>query len=194
MDRYDTVTEVWDPLLRIFHWMLVGAFALAWWSEGRDIRIHLLAGSVIPGLLMFRLIWGVAGEHHALFASFRPSIAGIMNQLGHLLRLKAENHAGHTPIGSLMIYALLFTLLVLSASGMVLMALQMGLGPFAGWAAHAGFTTEVLIQQVHHWSFRFLQLLIAVHLGGVAVESLLQGRNLTAAMITGRKTLREVEL
>ena len=190
MDRQDTTIEVWDPLLRSFHWMLVGAFVLAWWSEGQNIRIHLLAGSAIPGLLLFRLIWGMAGEHHALFSSFRPSIACIMKQLGHLLRLKTENHAGHTPIGSLMIYALLLTLLALSTSGMVLVALQMGLGPFADWAAHADFATEVLIQQVHHWSFRFLQLLIAVHLGGVAVESLLQKRNLTAAMITGRKPLR----
>jgi len=193
MNGQDTQIEVWDPLLRSFHWLLVAAFATAWWSEGRDIQIHLLAGSVIPGLLLFRLIWGVAGEHHALFASFRPSISGIMHQLGALLRLKASPYAGHTPIGSLMIYCLLLVLLVLGISGMMLMALQMGLGPFAGWAAQTGFSTEVLVQQVHHWSFRFLQLLITVHLAGVAAESVLQKSNLTAAMLSGKKTLKEVE-
>lgn len=192
MNGKDTSIIVWDPLLRSFHWLLVAAFASAWWSQGSDIRIHLLAGSMIPGLLVFRLIWGIAGEHHALFASFRPSLAAIRQHLGELLRLKAGRYKGHTPVGSLMIYILLAGLLVLSISGMLLASLQMGLGPFAGLAAHADTQTEWLILQLHGRSFDALQILVAIHLAGVAAESVLQRCNLTLAMITGKKSTQEV--
>ena len=193
MQRQSTQIEVWDPLLRSFHWLLVAAFATAWWSEGNNIQLHLLAGSIIPGLLLFRLIWGFAGEHHALFAAFRPSLHNIKQHLGELLSLHARQYAGHTPIGSLMIYILLLALFVLGISGMLLMALQMGIGPFAGWAAGVSSDTEWLVQQIHHWCFHALQILIAVHLAGVAGESVLQRSNLTAAMISGKKALKEVQ-
>jgi len=187
MNGNNTHIMVWDPLLRSFHWLLVAAFGLAWWSEGNDIRIHLLAGSIIPGLLLFRIIWGLVGEHHALFSSFRPGLAAIRQHLSELTHLKAASYTGHTPIGSLMIYMLLFALFVLSISGMMLMALQMGLGPFAGWAAQADTQTEWLVTQVHGICFDTLQILIAIHLAGVAAESVLQRSNLTLAMLTGRK-------
>jgi len=192
MNNRITPTPVWDPLLRSFHWLLVAAFALAWWSEGRDITMHLLSGSMIPGLLVFRIVWGMAGEKYALFASFRPSLAAIRNHADELLHLRAGRHIGHTPIGSLMIYALLAGLFGLSVSGMMLMALQMGLGPFAGWAAGAGPDTEWLVMQVHHWCFETLQVLVFIHLAGVLVESMLQRSNLTAAMFSGRKNIKEV--
>lgn len=193
MNNRTKQTLVWDPLLRSFHWLLAASFALAWWSEGRDITLHLLAGSMIPGLLAFRIIWGMAGEKHALFTSFRPTLAAIGSHVDELLHLRAGQHIGHTPIGSLMIYALLTGLFVLSVSGMMLMALQMGLGPFAGWAAGAGPDTEWLVMQVHHWCFETLQVLVLIHLAGVLVESLLQRSNLTAAMISGRKNIKEVK-
>ena len=191
MHKQGTQLEVWDPLLRSSHWLLVAAFAVAWWSEGNDVRIHLLAGSAIVGLLLFRFIWGLSGEHHALFASFRPSLQNIRQHLGELIHLNARPYAGHTPIGSLMIYILLLSLLILGISGMMLAGMQMGLGPFSGWAVGTVFATEVLVQQVHHWCFDLLQILVAVHLAGVAAESVLQKNNLTAAMITGRKNFKE---
>ncbi len=183
--------EIWDPLLRSFHWLLVASFAAAWWSEGHDIRIHLLSGTFLVGLLLFRLFWGFIGEGHARFSSFRPSMRNSAQHLRELLLLRARRYAGHTPIGSLMIYILLLTLMILDISGMLLMALQMGLGPFASWAATAEFATELLIRKIHHWCFDALQILIAIHLTGVLVESLMQRSNLTLAMITGKKTLKE---
>jgi len=185
--------EIWDPLLRSFHWLLVAAFATAWWSEGHDIRIHLLSGTFLVGLLLFRLIWGFVGEHHARFASFRPNKRNIVQHMSELLHLKSGHYPGHTPIGSLMIYFLLLNLMILVISGMLLMALQMGIGPFSAWATMAGFETEILIGDIHHWCFNSLQILIAIHLTGVVAESLLQRSNLTLAMITGRKNIQETK-
>jgi len=191
MNGQNTQIMVWDPLLRSFHWLLVAAFGLAWWSEGNDIRIHLLAGSVIPGLLLFRIIWGIYGEKHALFSSFRPTLSAIREHFIDLMHFKAAPYIGHTPIGSLMIYLLLGFLFALGISGMLLAALQMGLGPFAGWAAQASTQSEALIMQVHGICFDTLQILLAIHLAGVATESVLQRSNLTLAMFTGKKPIKE---
>jgi len=193
MQKAYTHIEVWDPLLRSFHWLLVISFAIAWWSEGRDIQIHLLAGSTVLGLLIFRLIWGIGGEGHARFVCFRPSLQAIKQHLGELLSLHSRRYTGHTPIGSLMIYILIIALLAICISGMWLSGMQMGVGAFSGWVAEADFKTEVLVQQVHHWCFESLKVLIAVHLAGVVVESVLQKNNLTATMITGRKHLKETD-
>ncbi|MDQ6955268.1 MAG: hypothetical protein Q9M20_07475 [Mariprofundaceae bacterium] len=77
--------EVWGLSLRVFHWLLVLSFFIAWWSEGRDMQIHMLAGSLTAGLLLYRLVWGFLGETHARFSSFTPSIPTIKQHLIDLL-------------------------------------------------------------------------------------------------------------
>ncbi|HEY0635561.1 MAG TPA: cytochrome b/b6 domain-containing protein, partial [Gammaproteobacteria bacterium] len=64
--------RVWDLPLRLFHWLLVAMFALAWWSKGhaQHLDLHLFAGYTIMALLLFRLAWGFTGTHHARFRSF----------------------------------------------------------------------------------------------------------------------------
>ncbi len=183
--------EVWCPLIRSFHWLLLTSFLTAWWADGRDIRIHIIAGSIVFGLLLFRIIWGVIGESGSRFSSCWPTAAALRQHLIGLLKLQHRFYPGHTPLGLIMIVLLLVSLLALTASGMALMALQLGIGVFAGWAAKASFVAEIIIQTVHGWSFNTLQGLIVIHLGGVLLESLLQGSNLVSAMITGKKQLKE---
>jgi cytochrome b len=54
--------NVWDPLVRLFHWALVGAFALAWLTEDEWMSLHSYAGYTIAGLLLFRLVWGFSSD------------------------------------------------------------------------------------------------------------------------------------
>lgn len=190
-DMRDRSMEVWDLSLRLFHWLLAAAFCVAWWSEGRDLRLHMIAGSIIAGLLLYRFIWGFYGDHYARFAGFRPSCVSVASHLRSLLRLQPGDHVGHTPIGSLMIFALLTCLLLVVLTGMALSGLQMGVGVFS--AMHADFTSELLIQDLHRWCLNVLLALVVIHLAGVAAESLLQRRNLIKAMITGKKTIKEVK-
>jgi len=185
--------EVWDASLRLFHWLLAASFFAAWWSEGRDMRMHVVAGTIIAGLLLYRFIWGVTGNHYARFAQFLPSRQMINNHFSDLIQLRPGNHIGHTPIGSLMIFALLTGLLILVLTGMALLGLQMGVGLFAGWGGAIDFSSEVLIQSIHAWCLNLLLGLVFLHLAGIAVESLLQRHNLITAMITGKKTVKEVK-
>ncbi len=176
-------------MLRCFHWLLVAVFLLSWWSEGRDIRMHIISGTVLSGLLLFRLIWGVVGGRNALFSSLYPSLSSIQQHCRELLHFKSGNYIAHTPIGSVMIFILFSALIILSGTGMGLLGLQMGLGIFARLSL--AFESEMFIQTIHHWSFIVLQFLVAIHLLGVLLESRLQQCNLVMAMINGKKTIKE---
>ena len=141
MNKDRKFIDVWCPLIRSFHWLLLTAFITAWWADGRDIRIHIVAGMVVFGLLLFRIIWGVVGASDARFTSFWPTAPALRQHLIGLLKLQSRFYRGHTPLGTIMIVLLLVSLLALTVSGMALMALQMGIGLFAGWATQAPFTT-----------------------------------------------------
>jgi len=186
--------DVWDPLLRFFHWLLLAACLVSWWSAGKDIRVHMVSGMIMAGLLLFRLVWGLTGERNALFTTFYPSMTSIRQHIHELLHFKPGDYIAHTPVGSVMIFMLLICLTVLSITGMALMGMQTGIGVFAAWSATANFESELILQNIHAWCFNLLLLLSVVHLAGVLLESLLQQRNLITAMITGKKKIQESRL
>ena len=63
---------VWDLPLRLFHWTLVLLFLAAWWTGSREklFALHEACGLALSGLLVFRVVWGFAGNRAARFASF----------------------------------------------------------------------------------------------------------------------------
>jgi len=186
-----TTITVWDPLIRIFHWLLAGNFLVAYIIEDERLALHLLAGSIITGLLLFRLVWGLIGTPFSRFRDFHFSVAEIRSHLAGLLRLRASSHAGHTPAGSVMIYVLLAALALLSISGIALYGLEQGHGPLALLTQNAGQESMYIFKYAHHLLADFIAILIALHVGGVVIESILQRQNLTRAMITGRKTIQQ---
>ncbi len=187
MQQIREKVQVWDPLVRIFHWLLVACFGIAYILEDEFINLHLLAGSIVLGLVLFRLIWGFVGTQHVRFAGFLPSWPAIRAHLHDLVRLRPSFHYGHTPVGSVMIFLLLVCLMLLTASGVALYGLEGGGGIPAAMvdAMPRGF--DMFIRDAHALIADFLAFLIIVHVGGVILESLLQGQNLVIAMITGRK-------
>lgn len=181
------VTKVWDPLVRVFHWSLLGGFAVAYVSsEGWD-WLHTNAGYVVAMLVGLRVVWGFVGTRHARFSDFvrRPSV--VRGYLSDLLRLRQRHYLGHNPAGGLMILALLIMLALTTLSGMTLYALDSGSGPFAGLIGLGnGFWIEVL-EGLHEFLANATVILIVAHVAGVILESLLSGENLVRAMWDGYK-------
>lgn len=77
MDTKPAITQVkvWDPLVRIFHWSLVLAFATSYltgdeWDDWGDV--HEISGYLILGLVVVRIIWGFVGSKYARFSDFIP--------------------------------------------------------------------------------------------------------------------------
>ena len=63
---------VWDLPTRAFHWLLALSFLGAYLScEADGYRtLHVIFGYTVAGLLVFRLIWGIAGTRFARFSAF----------------------------------------------------------------------------------------------------------------------------
>ena len=164
---------VWDPLVRIFHWSLVGLFAFAFLTGDEWQQPHELAGYAIAGLIAVRLVWGIIGTRHARFANFVYGPSTVAGFVADTLRMKARRYLGHNPAGGLMVIALMLAIIVISVSGWM-----MTLDAFWGldW-----------VEELHEAAAFAALGLIALHLGGVLVASLEHGENLVRAMVTGRK-------
>ena len=91
--------RVWDPFVRVFHWSLVGLFALAL-ATGDEIEwLHLAAGYAIAALVVLRTAWGFVGPRHARFSDFVRPPGAVLGYLRDALRLRAPRHLGHNPAG-----------------------------------------------------------------------------------------------
>lgn len=182
--------KVWDPLVRVFHWVLVVAFFTAYFTEEDLMDVHVLAGYTVLGLVLFRILWGLVGTRHARFSDFVFRPATVMQYLRDIFALHPKRYLGHNPAGGLMIVLLLISLLATTLLGLGVYALEEGAGPLAGMLAGAGEVWEDVFEETHEFFANFTLFLVVVHVAGVVVESLLHGENLVRSMVTGRKVAR----
>jgi cytochrome b len=185
MTPHSTI-QVWDPLVRLFHWSLVLTFIVAYASGEEWLALHVATGYAIGGLLIFRIVWGIVGPGHARFSDFVRSPSAIRAYLQDLVRLRAPRYLGHNPAGGAMVVALLASLTVATVSGLALYGSSEFAGPLQGLVSHAPFWADVL-KGLHEAAANLTVLLIVLHVGGVLVSSLLHRENLVRAMISGRK-------
>ncbi len=91
--------KVWDLPLRIFHWLLVAGFFVAYLTEDELLTIHVWAGYLVFGLLLFRLAWGFIGNEYARFSNFLCSPVKSVVYIKDVIALKAKRYLGHNPGG-----------------------------------------------------------------------------------------------
>jgi cytochrome b len=170
---------VWDIPTRVFHWLLAvsfaGAFLTAESERYRDI--HVVLGYTLLGLISFRLLWGFAGSRYARFRSFLFKPAEIVAYVAALARGKPAHYAGHNPAGSVAVFALLALGIASGVTGVVVFQ-------------DAGGDT---LEELHEVLSNAMLGVVALHIAGVLVSSLLHRENLVRAMITGRKPARPNE-
>ncbi len=167
---------VWDAFVRVFHWSLVGLFALAFVTGDKIEWLHLTAGYAIAALVALRVTWGFVGPRHARFADFVRPPREVWAYMRDDARLRAPHHLGHNPAGGAMVIALLAMLAGTAATGFMMTT-------DAFWGAQ-------WMEDLHE-AFAYATLgLIGLHVAGVAFASLAHGENLVRAMITGRKRAR----
>jgi cytochrome b len=181
-------TRVWDLGIRLFHWLLVPAVAIALvtgLSGPRNwLNVHIAAGAAIGGLVAFRILWGFVGSTYARFSSFPVQFAAINADLAGLMATRRPRYLGHNPLGSLMALALLAVAALAVVTGVITLGGVDKQGPLAFLTSYgAGEAT----QRVHQALAYGLLVLIAGHLLGVAYESVHGQPDLVRAMITGKK-------
>jgi cytochrome b len=195
--------RVWDPIIRIFHWGLVVAFAIAWLTAEELQPVHEIAGYAVAGLVAFRLIWGLVGSRYARFTQFLRGPAATLAYLGDMARGRERRYLGHNPAGAAMIVALLVTLSGTAFTGWLMeepsrVAMLPDLSQIVA-PAHADNDgdkdeygeAEGPLKEVHETLANLMLLLVALHVGGVVLASFRHHENLARAMVTGDKRAPE---
>ena len=171
-ERPDMV-KVWDPIVRLFHWALVGLFAFSFLTGDEWKDAHVVSGYLIGGLVAIRLVWGLIGSEHARFTSFLYRPSTIARFIRDSVYMRAKRFIGHNPAGGAMVIALL-----LMISGIVTTGYLMTTDAFWGveW-----------VEDMHTVLVYATLGLILLHVTGVVLASLEHRENLVRAMLTGRK-------
>lgn len=168
MESAKNQVKVWDLPLRLFHWTLVIAIALAFLSSEEDSVLnqwHILSGWVAAVLIVFRCVWGFVGGEHSRFSDFiRPS--RIAGHVSGLLHGRGEATLGHNPLGAAAVVILL-----------ALIAATVWTGAFGGEGAEE-------LHEVIAWT---LLAMVGVHITAVIIMSAMERENLVRAMVGGRK-------
>lgn len=177
---------IWDLPTRIFHWLFVASFALAWIShdDNRYLFVHVYAGYVFSCLLIFRLVWGIIGTHYARFHSFSHNWTSVTDYMRGLLNGQAMRHIGHNPAGGWAIFIMLMLGILVSITGILLLGGEEGHGPLRGMIS---YSVGIIAREAHDILAWAMLAFTAAHLVGVFVESLAHKENLIWSMITGCK-------
>ena len=208
-ETHDTAARrirVWDPLVRVIHWGLVGAFATAWLTAEDIQLVHQPAGYAVAGLLALRIVWGLVGSRYARFAQFVRGPAQTLSYIGDMARGREPRYLGHNPAGAAMIVAILLTLSGTAFTGWLLEPSDRAAAAVAqvqivvpAFADDDGIQAEAVtdghrenrtggpLKEVHEALTNLMLVLVALHIGGVALASFRHRENLVRAMVTGRK-------
>jgi cytochrome b len=171
--RETQTVKVWDPLVRIFHWSLVGLFAFSYFTGDEWKKAHVYSGYAIIGLIAIRVIWGLVGSRHARFADFIYSPRTVLTFLVDTMRMRAKRYLGHNPAGGMMVVALLLTVSAIATTGYMMTT-------DAFWGIE-------WVEDVHEGAVNVALGLVALHILGVILASLEHRENLVRSMLTGRK-------
>jgi cytochrome b len=109
--------RVWDPLVRVLHWMLVVSIALAWITSEGFGRWHEWVGYLALGVVGVRIVWGFGESRYARFADFVRSPAATRDYARSVAALREPRYIGHNPLGGWMVVALLASVAAASGTG-----------------------------------------------------------------------------
>jgi cytochrome b len=174
---------VWDPFVRLFHWTLVVAFTIAYFTEDDLLKLHVWAGYVVGALIVARVAWGFVGPARARFSDFVYSPAALL-YVRDLVLFRAERHLGHSSGGGAMIILLLLFLTATVVTGLVVYGGEHQAGPLAGMFSK---DTGEAVEEAHVLIANITLALVLAHIAAVILASFAHRENLVRAMITGYK-------
>lgn len=181
--------RVWDLPTRLVHWLIVGCVGVSWWTaETGRLEWHRWSGYALLGLLVFRIYWGFFGSSTARFASFVRGPRAVFEYMRGSWKIAA----GHNPLGSWSVVALI-----------VLLLAQVGLGLFAvdvdgiesgPLSMYVDFDTGRDAAKLHDVLFNVLLAVVCVHIVAVLFYAIFRKENLVGAMVTGAREYRVADV
>jgi len=189
MTATSTFTQrIWDLPTRVFHALLavcVVGLVITGNIGGNAMVWHFRLGYVVFSLLLFRLVWGVIGGHWSRWSQLplRP------HQVWAYLRGRADiaHVAGHNPMGSWSVLALLGMLALQVSTGLVSDDEIANAGPLSSLVSSAWVSAATHWHK--GWGKAILLGLVVLHLLALTWYRWRKGQALVPAMWHGDKTL-----
>lgn len=183
--------RVWDPALRIFHWLLatlvIATFILGKFGPN-VMTLHFWLGYAIIALLVFRVIWGFAGPPSARFSHFLRGPGAVLRYAGGMLRREPSHWPGHNPLGALAVVAMLAILIWQVGTGLILDPDDyINVGPLAD---QVSAQTSRRAVGWHHLGANLILILVLLHIAIIAFYRIWKNEDLVRPMITGWKWVR----
>jgi cytochrome b len=170
----DTETiKVWDIVVRLSHWTLVAAIALAWFTSEGYGRWHEYIGYLALAVVFLRVLWGFTGTRYARFTQFIRSLPHTLAYARSVIAGRQPRYLGHNPLAGWMALVLLIMTLLTCVTG---------------WL----YTTDRFwgvewMEELHEVLSYAMLPLIALHIIGAIATSRHHRENLIASMVHGRK-------
>jgi cytochrome b len=184
-------STIWDLPVRLFHWSLALLILILFITGnvgGNWMEWHMYAGFCALALVLFRIIWGFIGSHHARFRNFVRGPAGVIGYIRTLRAGTAKVSPGHNPLGALSVLALLGAVLLQACTGLFSNDDIMLEGPLA---ASVSKRISDFLTHVHHLNSDLLLGLIALHVLAIAWYYFAKKENLVRPMLTGIKNIAD---
>jgi len=182
--------RIWDLPTRLFHWALacsVIGLIITGNLGGNAMVWHFRLGYAVLTLVLFRLAWGFVGGYWSRWASLplHPRHA-----LAYLHTHSTErSEAGHNPLGSWSILALLFFLLFQVSTGLISDDEIANAGPLT--ALVSGSWVSWASAWHKNWGKLIIIGLVVLHLLALLWHRFKKHPPLLPAMLHGDKTLPE---
>ncbi|SIS49551.1 Cytochrome b [Thalassolituus maritimus] len=178
-------TYVWDIFIRIFHWGLTVCLAGAWLSvEQGWMDWHQTFGLAALGLIIFRVLWGVAGPAYARFSHFIRSPKATLVYARDLLSGRESHYLSHNPLGALAVLGLLGLVGFQVISGLFATDDILFEGPLFAWVS---YDTSLLLTELHEISFNILLGIVVLHILAVLFHQFVKKEGLIQGMVSGSK-------
>ena len=182
--------RVWDLPTRLFHWGLtacvlglvitgnVGGQAMVW---------HFRLGYAVLGLLLFRILWGFLGGHWSRWTQLPLHPESVWAYVRG--RHPSGHFAGHNPLGSWSVLALLLVLALQGSTGLISDDEIANMGPLSSLVSASWVS---LATSWHKgWGKLILIALVVTHLLALIWYRWRQHQSLAPVMWHGDKTLEQ---
>ena len=185
---------VWDPLTRVWHWVLAASVIAGWLlGEFRTFSLmqwHIWLGYLTGFLLLFRLVRGAIGPRPIRYRTLFATLRDLPSYLRGFGRRQPSGRPGHNPLGVLSIVAIVLALSIQVLSG--LCSEDDGLffsGPLAGL-----LPSEVVgrMTGIHHLFAKVVLVLVGMHVAAVLFYLVWKREDLVTPMLSGWKWVKEV--
>ena len=174
---------IYDLPTRIFHWLFSILFVVAFFiaktvdDDSPTFSYHMLAGILLSGLVLLRIIWGLVGSKYARFSSFALSPMELLGYIKGIFSGSKYRWAGHNP-GS-------------SWAAMIMFGCALMLG-LTGFLMSTG--SKETYEDAHELFANAFLVMVLLHIAGLLLHSFRHRDAIGLSMITGTKELNDADV